>query len=192
MEKKPEKQKEYAEVIFQTTKRLSELISNILKLNKLEKQAITPVAEEYDLCRQLAECAVNYELVWEKKDIGFDADMEDSIQITADAVLMEIVWNNLFSNAVKFTEPGGTIKLTEQSDDSEIRVSVEDNGCGMTEETRKHIFEKFYQGDTSHAMAGNGLGLALALRVLQLNDYKIEVESEPGRGSKFTVIIPKR
>ena len=130
--------------------------------------------------------------MWEKKDIGFDADMEDSVKITADAALMELVWNNLFSNAVKFTEPGGTIKLTEQSDDSEIRVSVEDNGCGMTEETRKHIFEKFYQGDTSHAMAGNGLGLALALRVLQLNDYKIEVESEPGRGSKFTVIIPKR
>ena len=192
MEKKPEKQKEYAEVIFQTTKRLSELISNILKLNKLEKQAITPVAEEYDLCGQLAECAVNYEPVWEKKDIGFDADMEDSVKITADAALMELVWNNLFSNAVKFTEPGGTIKLTEQSDDSEIRVSVEDNGCGMTEETRKHIFDKFYQGDTSHAMAGNGLGLALSLRVLQLNDYKIEVESEPGRGSKFTVIIPKR
>ena len=192
MEKKPEKQKEYAEVIFQTTKRLSELISNILKLNKLEKQAITPVAEEYDLCGQLAECAVNYEPVWEKKDIGFDADMEDSVKITADAALMELVWNNLLSNAVKFTEPGGTIKLTEQSDDSEIRVSVEDNGCGMTEETRKHIFDKFYQGDTSHAMAGNGLGLALALRVLQLNDYKIEVESEPGRGSKFTVIIPKR
>ena len=192
MEKKPEKQKEYAEVIFQTTKRLSELISNILKLNKLEKQAITPVAEEYDLCGQLAECAVNYEPVWEKKDIGFDADMEDSVKITADAALMELDWNNLFSNAVKFTEPGGTIKLTEQSDDSEIRVSVEDNGCGMTEETRKHIFDKFYQGDTSHAMAGNGLGLALSLRVLQLNDYKIEVESEPGRGSKFTVIIPKR
>lgn len=81
-----------------------------------------------------------------EKDIGFDADMEDSVKITADAALMELVWNNLLSNAVKFTEPGGTIKLTEQSDDSEIRVSVEDNGCGMTEETRKHIFEKFYQG----------------------------------------------
>ena len=85
-----------------------------------------------------------------------------------------------------------TMTVEEDAGADRLTLSVEDNGCGMTEETRKHIFEKFYQGDTSHAMAGNGLGLALALRVLQLNDYKIEVESEPGRGSKFTVIIPKR
>ncbi len=142
--------------------------------------------------RQLAECAVNYESVWEEKSIEFDADMEDSVRITADASLMELVWNNLFSNAVKFTEPGGSIRLTEQSDEREIRVSVEDTGCGMSEETRKHIFEKFYQGDTSHAMAGNGLGLALAMRVLQLNGYRIEVESEEGRGSRFTVLIPRK
>lgn len=146
MEKTPEKQKEYAEVIFQTTKRLSELISNILKLNKLEKQAITPVAEEYDLCGQLAECAVNYEPVWEKKDIGFDADMEDSIKITADAALMEIVWNNLFSNAVKFTEPGGTIKLTGASRMILKSVCRWRITAAETEETRKHIFEKFLSG----------------------------------------------
>ncbi|GBU06123.1 signal transduction histidine kinase [Faecalimonas umbilicata] len=191
METEPKKQKEYAEIIFQTTKRLSELISNILKLNKLEKQAIVPMTEEYDLCGQLAECALNYEAIWEKKGIEFDADMEDHVKITADASLMELVWNNLLSNAVKFTEPGGIIKLTEWSGEKQICVSVEDNGCGMSEETQKHIFEKFYQGDTSHAMAGNGLGLALAMRVLQLNDYRIEVESSPGSGSKFTVLIPK-
>ena len=84
------------------------------------------------------------------------------------------------------------ISITIEESGDWLTLTVSDNGCGMTEETRKHIFEKFYQGDTSHAMAGNGLGLALSLRVLQLNDYKIEVESEPGRGSKFTVIIPKK
>lgn len=186
-----EQQKQYADTIFQTSKRLADLISNILKLNKLEKQTIMPVMETYDLCGQLAQCAVNYESAWEKQGLEFDADMEDYVEISADPALMELVWNNLFSNAVKFTEPGGKIRLTENSDEEVIRVSVQDTGCGMTEETKKHIFEKFYQGDTSHAMAGNGLGLALALQVLQLYGFQIEVESELGKGSIFTVMIPK-
>lgn len=190
-EQSKEKQLEYAEVIYHTTKRLSELISNILKLNKLEKQTIVPVFEKYDLCEQLAQCAINFEPMWEKKGLEFDADMEDYVKITADASLMEIVWNNIFSNAIKFTE-AGTITLIEKSDSQNIYVSVKDSGCGMEKDTIKHIFEKFYQGDTSHAMAGNGLGLALAMRVLQLNNFKIEVESELGVGSTFTVIIPKR
>ena len=147
--------------------------------------------QTYDLCEQLAECAIRYEPAWENKNLDFDADMEDYAEISADPDLMELVWNNLFSNSVKFTEPGGKITLTERSDGNEIHVSVTDTGCGMTEETKKHIFEKFYQGDTSHATAGNGLGLALALRVLQLNNYKIEVASRPGEGSTFTVIIPR-
>ena len=108
-----------------------------MKLNKLEKQTITPVMETYDLCEQLAECAINYEPEWEKQGISFEADMEDYAEISADAALMELVWNNLFSNAVKFTEPGGTITLTEKSDEETIRVSVQDTGCGMTEETKK-------------------------------------------------------
>lgn len=183
-------QKEYANMIYHTSKRLADLISNILKLNKLEKQTIVPVMETYDLCEQLAQCAINYESAWEEKNLEFDAQLEDYAQIQADSALMELVWNNLLSNAVKFTEPGGTITLMEKTFDKEIRVSVKDTGCGMTEDTRKHIFEKFYQGDTSHSMAGNGLGLALAWRVLQLNNYQIEVESIPGEGSTFTVVIP--
>ena len=185
------KQQEYADAIFWSSRRLADLISNILKLNKLENQTIAPVMETYDLCEQLAECAVTHEPVWEKRGLDFEADMEDSVEISADPALMELVWNNLFSNAVKFTEPGGKIILTERSEGETIRVSVQDTGCGMTEETKKHIFEKFYQGDTSHSMAGNGLGLALVLRVLQLAHFRIEVESEPGKGSIFTVIIPK-
>ena len=186
-----ESQREYANTIFQSSRRLADLISNILKLNKLEKQNITPDVQVYDVCAQLADCALGYESAWEQKDLEFDADMEDFAEVAADPALMELVWNNLFSNAVKFTEPGGSITLTESSDDDFIRVSVTDTGCGMSEETRKHIFEKFYQGDTSHAMAGNGLGLALALRVLQLNNFQIQVESTPGQGSTFTVTMPK-
>lgn len=184
------KRLEYARAIIDTSRRLASLITNILKLNKLEKQTILPEMETYDLCEQLAECAVNYEPAWEEKGLEFEAELEDHAEISADSSLMELVWNNLFSNAVKFTEPGGKIVLKEWSDEEAIRVSVQDSGCGMDEETRKHIFEKFYQGDTSHSMAGNGLGLALALRVLQLNGFQIDVASEPEKGSTFTVIIP--
>ena len=191
MEKLTDKQRDYADTIYQSSRRLSDLISNILKLNKLEKQNITPDTQVYDVCAQLAECALGYEETWEQKELDFDADMEDRAEIAADPALMELVWNNLFSNAVKFTEPGGSIMLTESSDDENVYVSVRDTGCGMDENTKKHIFEKFYQGDTSHAMAGNGLGLALALRVLQLNNFQIRVESAPGQGSTFTVVMPK-
>ena len=186
-----DKQRDYADTIYQSSRRLSDLISNILKLNKLKKQNITPDTQVYDVCAQLAECALGYEETWEQKALDFDADMEDHAEIAADPALMELVWNNLFSNAVKFTEPGGSIMLTESSDEENVYVSVQDTGCGMGENTKKHIFEKFYQGDTSHTMAGNGLGLALALRVLQLNNFQIKVESAPGQGSTFMVVMPK-
>ncbi len=191
MEELTEKQRDYADTIYQSSRRLSDLISNILKLNKLEKQNITPDVQVYDVCAQLAECALGFEQAWEQKELEFDADMEDRAEIAADPALMELVWNNLFSNAVKFTETGGGITLTETSDADRVYVSVRDTGCGMSEETQTHIFEKFYQGDTSHAMAGNGLGLALVLRVLHLNNFQIKVESAPGQGSAFTVIMPR-
>lgn len=191
MEKLSDAQREYADTIYQSSRCLSDLITNILKLNKLEKQNITPDTQVYDVCAQLAECALGFETAWEEKALDFDADMEDRAEIADDPALMELVWNNLFSNAVKFTEPGGSITLTETSDESNVYVSVRDTGCGMDKNTKKHMFEKFYQGDTSHAMAGNGLGLALALRVLQLNGFQIKAESAPGKASTFTVIIPK-
>ena len=191
MEDLTDKQRDYADTIYHSSRRLSDLISNILKLNKLEKQTNTPEIQVYNVCAQLVECSLGFEEAWEQKELDFDADMEDRAEIAADPALMELVWNNLFSNAVKFTEPGGSITLTETSDGENVYVSVRDTGCGMSEETKKHIFEKFYQGDTSHAMAGNGLGLALALRVLQMNDFRIKAESAPGEGSTFTVVMPK-
>lgn len=185
-------QAEHARTILRSTRRLADLIGNILRLNKLEKQTIRPAPKPYDLCQQLAECALLFESRWEEKDIEFEADMEDAAMIEADESLLELVWNNLLSNAIKFTEPGGTVTLRQTSTANAVEVSVSDTGCGMTQETINHIFDKLYQGDTSHSTEGNGLGLALVLRILRLCGGSITVDSEVGRGSTFTVQIPKR
>lgn len=186
-----ERQREYTETILQATRRLSNLITNMLKLNKLEKQTIKPAPEKYDLCAQLCECALQFEDMWGKKNVEFVADIEERTTIEADEGLLELVWTNLLSNAVKFTPPGGIVTLSETSDEEEVTVSVADTGCGMDEETRKKIFDKFYQGDTSHSTEGNGLGLALVKRILQLTDGSISVKSQVGEGTVFTVRLPK-
>lgn len=186
-----ESQMESVDGILTASKKLSNLITNMLKLNRLEKQNIQPVEEPYDLCQQLCDCILQFENRWEEKEIELEVNMEDRVTVMADSSLLELVWNNLLSNAVKFTEVGGTIQITEESTDTTIRVEVSDSGCGMNKETMNHIFDKFYQGDTSHATEGNGLGMALTLRVLQLSGGDITVDSEEGAGTTFTVTLPK-
>lgn len=185
-----EQKKEYARGIEDAAARLSSLISNILKLNKLENQRIAPKVESYDVCRQLCESVFLFEEAIEEKELELEADMEDAAMIKADASLMELVWNNLISNAVKFTERGGSIVIRQTSDENHIRVSVSDTGCGIAKENINHIFDKFYQGDTSHSTEGNGLGLALVKRVLELMDGDIQITSEAGKGSIFLVTLP--
>ncbi len=185
------RQAEYVGTISRCARRLTDLITNILKLNKLEKQNICPVPEPYDLCGQLAQCALLFETRWEEKNIEFEADMEDMAVIEADESLLELVWNNLLSNAVKFTPAGGTVTLRQSSTANGVEVTVSDTGCGMDAGTLEHIFDKFYQGDASHAAEGNGLGLALTLRILRMVGGDISVSSRPGEGSTFIVRLPR-
>ena len=185
-----EERLEYARNIEEAAERLSGLITNILRLNKLEHQRIDPEIEAYDLCGQLEECILHYEEMWDEKDLELEVDMEEKAVVDADKSLMELVWNNLLSNAVKFTEPGGKVMVRQTFSDGYVVVEVTDTGCGMSRESIRHIFDKFYQGDTSHSKEGNGLGLALISRILVLMDGEISVASEEGRGSTFTVRIP--
>ena len=180
---------EYAKAITEQSRRLADLITNILKLNRLENQQIYPAAKRYNLGEQLAECLLNFESTWEKKSIDIEADLEEEVFIQSDDELLSLVWNNLFSNAFKFTEAHGTVSVSLKTEEDYAVVRVSDTGCGISPKTGKHIFEKFYQGDTSHATQGNGLGLALVKRVVDIVGGDISVESKVGKGSTFTVKI---
>ena len=180
---------EYAKAVSDSARRLASMMTNILKLNRLENQQIFPQTEVYDLSEQLCQCLLQFENVWEKDGIEIDTDIADGVTVKADAELLNLVWNNLFSNAFKFTEPGGTVSVSLTATDHHAIVKVKDTGCGMTPEVGAHIFEKFYQGDTSHATQGNGLGLALVKRVIDIMQGEIGVESAVGKGTTFTVKI---
>ena len=180
---------EYAKSISDSARRLASMMTNILKLNRLENQQIFPQTEKYDLSEQLCQCLLQFENVWERSGIEIDTDITDGVTVKADAELLSLVWNNLFSNAFKFTEPGGTVSVSLTTTAHHAIVKVSDTGCGMTPEVGAHIFEKFYQGDTSHATQGNGLGLALVKRVIDIMQGEIGVESAVGKGTTFTVKI---
>ena len=182
-----EEKSEYAKAISEAARKLAQLITNILKLNKLENQQIFPQPQEFDLGEQLCESLLQFEDAWEAKNLEIETDIEDDVRIKSDPELLSLVWNNLISNAVKFTPDGGTIGVSLKTADHAVIVQVRDTGCGMKPETGIHIFEKFYQGDTSHATQGNGLGLALVKRVVDILNGEIGVQSVYGEGSTFTV-----
>ena len=179
--------REYAAAILSAASRLSSLVTNILKLNRLENAQIFPEPQRYDLTEQLCHCLLNFEEVLEKKQLNVQTELEEGVVVRADPEIMELVWNNLLSNAVKFTDPGGSIALRLRTQDACAVIEVQDSGCGISPGVGAHIFDKFYQGDTSHATQGNGLGLALVRQAIDISGSEISVQSEVGRGSTFAV-----
>lgn len=184
-----EKRLEYARAIKNASRRLADMMTNVLKLSRLENQQIYQSPTVFDLGEQLCESLLQYESVWEQKSIEIDTEIAEGVLVSADAELLSLVWSNLFSNAFKFTEAGGRVTLTLTADEQTATVKIADTGCGMSQEIGAHIFEKFYQGDTSRATEGNGLGLALVKRVIDIMQGEIAVESAVGVGTTFTVKI---
>ena len=181
-------EQEYVDKILFNTKRLSTLVGNILLLSKLENQSIVTNKTNFRLDEQIRQSIVMLEPSWEAKSIEFDAELE-SIEYTGNEALLHHVWDNLISNAVKFSPEDSEIKIRLTKQGSEIVFTVEDEGPGISETTKKHLFDKFYQEDTSHKAEGNGLGLALAFRILAICQGTIEAENIDDGGCRFTVIL---
>lgn len=185
----PEEQKEYVEKILFNTKRLSELVGNILLLSKLENQAIPAKKEEFRLDEQIRRAVLLLEPKWTEKEINFDIDLEETVYNGTEGLMLHI-WVNLIDNAVKFSEQGGEIIIRLYQKKENVIFSVEDNGCGISEEETGHIFNRFWQSDTSRKNEGSGLGLALVKQITELSGGKIEVKSVLGKGTRFTVMLP--
>jgi len=186
---KEKKEEALSGLIMQTTK-LSNLITNILKLNKLENQKIIPEIEKIDLAELLRTTTLSFENLFEKKNLNLECDIEE-LNIVSSASLLEIVFNNLISNAIKFTDEGGKITISLKNEKQFATVKIKDTGCGISKEVGEHIFDKFYQGDTSHSGEGNGLGLALVKKVIDVIGGEISVESIVGKGTTFTIKLKK-
>lgn len=180
---------EHLQTLMTVTGRLTRLVTDILRLNKLENREIFPEKRRVELGESVRRAVLGYMTAMEEKDIELDCDGIKDVAVSSDEDMLAPVWSNLLSNAVKFTPRGGKITVRVGEENGKAVVSVRDTGCGMSPEVGEHIFEKFYQGDSSHSGEGNGLGLALVKRVIDILGGRITVRSVPGDGSEFIVEV---
>ena len=184
-----EQRNEYLDVIIDESNRLVELSESVLLLNRLESQQITK--EKYQLDEQMRQCVLMFEQQCASKGIELNVDLQERVVINSNYKLLSQVIVNLLSNAVKFTESGGKIDVGCKVKGLNVIITVADTGCGMDEETKSNIFNKFFQGDTSHTTPGNGLGLSIVKKIVDMLDGQIFVKSKLGEGSTFTVTLLK-
>ena len=183
-----DEQKQYVDKIMFNTKRLSDLVGSILLLSKIENQPIPSNQTTFRLDEQVRQSIVALEPAWSKKDIEFDVEM-DSIEYKGNESMMHHIWDNLIGNAIKFNPECGLICIRLARQNNDVVFTIEDSGPGISDEAKKHIFDKFYQGDSPHKDEGNGLGLALVKKILSVSNGEISVENIDGGGCRFTVVL---
>ncbi len=185
-----EEKKQYADKINTVSHDLAELINNILQISKLDNNQVEAKNESFDLSEMLIQAILSFDSLLEEKNIDLQINIPDNISIESDPGLLRIAFNNILSNAIKFSDDSGQIEIKVDKEDSKTSISVRDEGCGMDEKALKHIFDKFYQSDKTHSAKGNGLGLAMVKQIIILLKGNIEVQSRPGQGSLFTITLP--
>lgn len=186
-----EEQTEYVDKILFNTRRLSALAGNILLLSKLDSQSIRPRRERFRLDEQVRQSILALERRWTEKDVDFDVDL-DEIEYTGYAGLLQHVWSNLIDNAIKFGPRGGLIRMRMLRENGSILFTIDDEGPSIPDEDKARIFNKFYQGDSSHESEGNGLGLALVRKIVAMHGGEVRVEDPPLGGCRFAVSLPEQ
>jgi signal transduction histidine kinase len=185
-----EEKLEYLQIILTESERLAELSTNVLNLSKYEAIEIITEKAPFRIDEQIRRAIVMTEPKWSAKDINMNIGL-DEIIFNGNENLTQQIWINLLDNAIKFSGQNGNIGISLMDSGESISFSIQDDGTGMTEETKRHIFDKFYQGDRSHTKSGNGLGLTMVKRIVELHSGTVRIESEIGKGSVFTVVLPK-
>lgn len=185
-----EEKKLYAGIIVSECERLSNMSKNILLLSKLENQQYTAKKELFSLDEQLRKAILLFQNEIEGKNIELDVDLVET-DYNGDEELMSQIWINLLSNSLKYTPDGGQIGVSLFTRAREICIKIKDSGIGIKKESLDRIFEKFYQEDSSRKTVGNGLGLPLVKRIVEIVGGRITVESEVGHGTCVSVYLPR-
>lgn len=185
----PVERETYTQKVLETTRKMNELIGNILVLSRLEHNALSKPKTRYELDEQIRTTVAELQYKWEAKRISFDANLEE-ISILYNQSLLSHVIVNLIDNAIKFSPENGTVTLTLRREGGTAVFTVTDEGEGITPQAEDRIFQPFYQADTSRKAQGNGLGLALAKRVLDKTGGSISAQNTPQGGACFTITLP--
>ena len=184
-----EEARSYLEIIASESRRLADLIGNSLLMSKLDSQKIIPDKKTYSLDEQLRRCSILLSSQWQEKELDMTMDLEEA-SYTGDPDLMQHLWLNLMTNAIKYTPKNGSVTVTLKKEANFLVVTVADTGKGIAPEERERIFDRYYQTDKSHTNRGLGLGLSICKRIVQLCNGSISVESKVGEGSAFIVRLP--
>jgi len=185
----PEKQKEYIDIIYRESNRLINMSANVLTLTKLEHQEILTDQKKFSLDEQLRRTVLILEKQWTEKNLELDLEI-DEVFITSNEEIIKQIWVNVIGNAINYSKPDGKLKITCKKDGKFAKIRIRDYGAGMPDRVRERIFEKFYQGDASHSTSGNGLGMSIVKRIIDLCNGKIVIKSQLKKGTIVIIYLP--
>lgn len=186
----PEERDEYLDIIISESDRLTALATNVLNLSKIENQNIVNEKTTFNLSEQIRRVILMMESKWSEKNLELDVDMEE-INYFGNSELLNQVWFNLADNAIKFSPSGSPLKIKLSESESFVIFEIQDHGCGMDDSTREHMFDKFYQGNRKREIEGNGLGMTVVNKIVNLHRGSIFIDSEPNQGTLIRITLPK-